>query len=759
MVATAQTRFQTRLRIDVSENVWHSGRVNTLLFFLGGRTVDQGTRGISPLPVLNKRTRTSLLALMVVSLPWLILSASAAPDPLPLSPIRRLREVSPEQAAKRLPVRLRGVITFCDSRADLGLFVHDSTGSIYVKLGEGTNNINAGDDVEIKGRTGPGDFVPVVNADVVTILGRRELPVPDSVTYEEMATGNEDSQWVEVWGTVRAIVPTGQSHTLVELLTDGQRLSVLVTHFDFADPEQLIAATVRVRGVCRTRFNNRRQMRAPFLSATGSDDITVTTPAPSEVVEVPLTRLFHFNPSGYYGRRVRVQGAVAAQKGNSLFIQEDGEDLSIKTRNTKDFLPGDVVSVTGFPRVGQYSPVLEDAEVRLLGHRAPPAPKDVRIDEALSEDFDGELVRLRGRLMNRSQRGDEQVMVIEAENLILSARLDSAKADGAFNGLRNGSELELTGVCLAQPTENWNPSLLTPPESFQLLLRSSSDVAIIMYPPWWTLSRLLWMLGMMTVVLLAGFAWVFVLNRRVRQQTDIIQQKLQREAVLEERTRIAREFHDTLEQELVAITIQLETVADQFDEAPQIARQMLYLARNMTRRSLFEARRSVWDLRSHLLEHSTLVNAVIEVAKLMSASSRVPISVATSGTARKFPAQVENNLLRITQEALANALKHARATRINVNFVYAPGKVRLRIQDDGIGFDTNNSAIVYAGHFGLLDMCERAEKMGGSFSLVSDPGQGTAIVVECAEPGKSAARETRTVRHVHETADSHTETA
>ena len=111
--------------------------------------------------------------------------------------------------------------------------------------------------------------------------------------------------------------------------------------------------------------------------------------------------------------------------------------------------------------------------------------------------------------------------------------------------------------------------------------------SVIHNPPWWTLSRLLWMLVIMSVVLLAGFAWVFVLNRRVRQQTAIIQQKLQHEAMLEERTRIAREFHDTLEQELVAITIQLETVAAQFDTAPRVARQMLDLARNMSRRSLF----------------------------------------------------------------------------------------------------------------------------------------------------------------------------
>lgn len=675
-----------------------------------------------------------MLLLLLAGLVLLALTGKVAAEPaVPVSPVRQLRDLSPDQAAKRLPARLRGVVTFCDSRADVGMFVHDATGSIYVKLGEGTNNVNAGDFVEVEGRSGPGDYVPVVNADYVSVLGRRALPVPEPVTYEQLASGSDDSQWVEVRGKIRAVVPSAQDHTLIDLLTDGQRLSVLVTHFDVADPEKLIGATVRVRGVCRTRFNNHRQMRAPFLSVTASDEIIVSTPAPEEVVEVPLTQLFQFNPAGYYGRRVRVQGSVTAQNGSSLFIQDNGAALSIKTHQTNVFTPGDVVVVTGFPQVGQYSPVLEDAVVRQMGHRALPEPVNVRIDQLPSGDYDGELVRVKGRLMNRVQRGDEQVMVLEADNLILSARLDSAKAGNSFNALQIGSELVLTGVCLAQPTENWTPSILTPPESFQLLLRSAGDAVVIKNPPWWTLSRLLWTLGAMSVVLLAGFAWVFVLDRRVRQQTAIIQQKIQREAVLEERTRIAREFHDTLEQELVAITIQLETVADQFDVAPQVARQMLELAHNMTRRSLFEARRSVWDLRSHLLENRTLADALREVAKLMSASSRRAISVGTAGTPRKLPPRAENNLLRITQEALANALKHSRATEITVDLSYDPGKVWLRIQDNGVGFDTSKNDMVYAGHFGLLDMSERAEKMGGHFSVVSSPGEGTEVVAEYAE--------------------------
>jgi len=716
MPAIASNFSQASSWIEVPGDFWQNESMNTLDFRCAASPSALRAAILGGfLFALSGRADTNLTS---VPLPW-------------MTSIREIREVSPEQAARRYPALVRGVVTFCDARSDWGLFLHDATAGIYVKLGDGTN-FNVGDEIEVKGVSQAGDFVPLVFSQEIRVLGRAALPKPVPVTFEQLATGKEDSQWVEVRGEVRSIVPAVQEHTRLDLLLDGQRLSALVTHFDWPDSGKLIGATVRVRGVVRTRFNNKRQICAAYISVSSSEDVVVDIPASGEPVTVPLSRLLWFNSEGYYGRRVKVPGIVTEQKGNSLFIQDGGDGLYVKTDQTNALVPGDLVEATGFPLVGQYSPVLEDALVCRVGHAAPPTPINARMNQLVSADYECGLVRVRGTLMNQVQRAGEQVLIVEADNLILNARLEASKADRRFSQLQKGSELELTGVCLAQPMENWNPSIATRPETFQLLLRSASDVVVVHNPPWWTLARLLWIVAIMGVVLSAGFAWVVVLDRRVRKQTAIIQQKLQREAVLEERTRIAREFHDTLEQELVAITIQLETVAAKFDEAPRTARQMLELARNMSRRSLFEARRSVWDLRSHLLENSNLVNAVAEVAKLMSRSSGVPIEVENSGVSRRLPPQMENNLLRITQEALANALKHARATRIVVRLDFQPAKVCLSVTDDGVGFEADNQSVIYGGHFGLLDMSERAEKMGGRYTMISAPGQGTEIRVEVA---------------------------
>jgi len=667
-----------------------------------------------------------------------LLAGADTPVPLCLTNAQQIRQLTPEQAEKRIPVRLRGVVTFSDWYADGGIFVQDATAAIYLHMPQDLKT-PVGQVVEVEGVSAAGDFVPMVENSIVKPVATAPLPAPHQVSFQQMATGKEDSQWVEVRGVVRSVVPATLGRMRVDLLIDGQRLSALISHLETNAAARLVNAVVRMQGIGRSRFNGKRQLRAPWMCVSGPANLVVETPSPGEPVEVPLTSLLQFNSEGYYGRQVKVKGVVTQQKGGSLFIVDQGRGLFVKAEQTTPMSPGDLVEVIGFPVLGPHAPVVEDAVFRKIGTRPTPVPQVVTANQLLSEDFDAGLVRVRARLVNRVERLDEQILVLAAANLILNAHLDTSKADGRFNELENGSELELTGVCLIQPLETWNPSLPSRPETAQLLLRSQADIVVIRNPPWWTLSRLFWMLAIMTVVLLAGLSWVVVLDRRVRKQTEIIQQKLQREAVLEERSRIAREFHDTLEQELAAITIQLDTVSAQFEESPRVARQLLDLARNMSRRSLVEARRSVWDLRSHLLENSSLVNALTELAKPLAAAARVEILVQTAGTPRKLAVQLENNLLRVAQEAITNALKHAHAAKLIVELTYAPGRIRLRISDDGIGFDVNDPLPFSEGHFGLLDMSERAEKMGGSLAVKSAPGRGTEIVVEVANKESSDA--------------------
>jgi signal transduction histidine kinase len=357
------------------------------------------------------------------------------------------------------------------------------------------------------------------------------------------------------------------------------------------------------------------------------------------------------------------------------------------------------------------------------------------------EVIEGVLVRVEASLINRVEGPLGQTLVLQSSNIVFTAHLETPYADDRFKTIKLGSQVALTGVFVAQPPGKWTPPLnrtreevipnlnYEPPESMQILLRSSADIEILREPPWWTLARLLWMLGVMSLVLFAGLAWVVVLDRRVHRQTRIIEEKVKREGVLEERDRIAREFHDTLEQELASITIQLDAVDAQFNSSPETAHRLLGLARFFSRRSLSEARRSVWDLRSHLLENSDLPTALREMAIPLAEAAGVEIVVQSTGVPRKLPAVAEHNLLRISQEAIANALKHSGAQQIIIVLEYEPAQIKLRISDDGRGFDIATAGQASSGHFGLLDMRERAEKIGARFSLASQPGHGTEILL------------------------------
>ena len=205
-------------------------------------------------------------------------------------------------------------------------------------------------------------------------------------------------------------------------------------------------------------------------------------------------------------------------------------------------------------------------------------------------------------------------------------------------------------------------------------------------------------------------------------------------AVLEERARLAREIHDTLAQGFVGISSQLDAVAMCMPEDPAPARKYLDVARRMARHSLTEARRSVMDLRASVLEGQDLASALESGTRLWAAGSGVEISLDVSGPRRQLPEEMEQHLLRIAQEAVTNVLKHAGASQIWLKLHMEARRLYLRVVDDGRGFDEAGAFNAMGGHFGIIGMRERAERLGGELKLVSHPGEGTQVEVTAPLP-------------------------
>jgi signal transduction histidine kinase len=195
-------------------------------------------------------------------------------------------------------------------------------------------------------------------------------------------------------------------------------------------------------------------------------------------------------------------------------------------------------------------------------------------------------------------------------------------------------------------------------------------------------------------------------------------------AVSNERSRLARDFHDTLAQGLAGIILHLETAAE-ICPSPK-AKPHIAAATELARESLVEARRSIRALRPAGLDGRTLADALAEVTDRLARRSASRFRVRTQGAPMRLPGDIEAALLRIVSEAVTNAAKHAQAREVEVELTYEHPTVRAAVRDDGIGFDAATEA---RRNVGLSSMRERAQAIGAALTIASEPRGGTEVLV------------------------------
>jgi signal transduction histidine kinase/ligand-binding sensor domain-containing protein len=205
-----------------------------------------------------------------------------------------------------------------------------------------------------------------------------------------------------------------------------------------------------------------------------------------------------------------------------------------------------------------------------------------------------------------------------------------------------------------------------------------------------------------------------------------------------ERTRMARELHDTLLQGMSGIAMQLRAIRSRLDSAPEGPRRDLERLEDTVTRCLEEARRAVWDLRDQGRRDSALGPALARFARRLFRPVRTGYDLKIEGPPRHLPNAVEDELFRIAQEALRNAVAHAQATLVRIRVCYDVDTVTLTVSDDGVGFDSSTSHPEKSGHFGLAGLHERADKIGARLEIRSAPGTGTTVEVVAPAPGGRA---------------------
>ncbi len=223
---------------------------------------------------------------------------------------------------------------------------------------------------------------------------------------------------------------------------------------------------------------------------------------------------------------------------------------------------------------------------------------------------------------------------------------------------------------------------------------------------------------LLVAVLIAGLAYGIYRLRLRRVQGEF-------NAVLQERNRIAREIHDTLAQDFVAVSLQLEVTSQLLRaNAAEAAQQQIDSTRMLVRDGIRDARESIWALRAG----QSGGDLPARLQSLAETQERPPLILSVTGAYRALAPSVEKEVLRIAKEAVSNSRRHANATSIRVDLLYSEDAVVLTVRDDGAGFDVDRGA-ARTGHYGLRGMTERAGSMGALLTVTSAPGQGSTVVL------------------------------
>lgn len=630
------------------------------------------------------------------------------------------------------PVRLQGVVLLPPPPGGNSFVLADDTACIYVEADHALcAGLERGVVAAIRGLAMQRRFAPFVTAEAVSVQGTGVIPPPKGVEFGDLLTGQHDAQWVEISGTVRRVEAGG----VMELAADGGRLRVQCRKTGAVQIP--VDADVRVLGVVFYQFSRSGQMIRPMLIVPDLQAIEIAIPPPAEIPLKRIDRLLSFSADGSFGHRVKVHGVVTHQlPGEALWLEEDGRAVRVNLDDSRIYVPGEAVEVAGFVRLGGYSPEMEDVQVTRLAFGAPPSPTLLE-SPAAAPDHDAGLVTLRGRLIEKTRVPEGLKLVFSSHNHDFPALLKHSGTKVSFiDHWEVGSLMNVTGICgVSRLHETTHPGTVEPTE-FDLIMRSAADIVVLERPPWWNVQRRAWALAALGLAL-GMIAIVTVWRSRSKlRQTAAARRQSETEfaAILAERNRIAREIHDTLAQDLGAILLQHEMLKDLVPVGSE-AQAHLIEANEITRGALVEARESIWNMRSQALEDHGLGGALAGVLDQLTDNDGIDGDIEISGEPFLLPPMVENNLLRIGQEAITNAVKHASAKRIDVLLEYTPNHVILRVHDDGHGFDPG-AVHPEDRHFGLVGMRERASELGANLRLDSSPDHGTTLILELPIPDR-----------------------
>lgn len=635
-----------------------------------------------------------------------------------------------QRQARLVNVRIRGVVTYSDLvNNEWCIYVQDQSGSVRVQGRQrlsGTH-LPIGEWVELTGAPVITETGVELLAHGFTPLGAGELPLPIRYPADTATAPLAEGSWSEWEGVGRAMLAPNR----LLLMTRAGNAEVYTGSLATSLLTNWVNARVRVRGVMLQRPN-------PLLLLPGERYLQIVDPPPDDSFSapaLPIAAVRNLELDMALARRIKVAGIVTCRRGDRMVVQDQSGGVTVKIDSSAPVKVGEGIELVGFPGERPGGIELSGALWRSNAGQVSVHPIPLGLDDFVPAENNNRLVSVEATLLAFHLGNELQTLDVQSGPRAFQVSLPVAQ--GQLPPIAAGSRLRLTGVVLAdvmataQATVAEDRGLMG---SVELWLRDPADVVVIERPPWWNWKYTVASGGVAVAILVGAVIWIRTLRQRVDQRTHELREtmsKLQREtqisATLAERDRLAGEIHDSIEQGLSAIMLQMDAAAHSVGK-PEVVRHYLMMARNMANFSRTEVQHAVWDMQSPLLENSDLPTALRRMAADISAGDSPRVSVEITGAVQTLPSPVEHHLLRIAQEAMTNAVKHGSPTQIWLALEYAPGQVKLTVRDDGTGFKPE-AVSDDGGHFGLHGMRNRAQKLAARLSLTSKPGAGTCIEV------------------------------
>lgn len=672
---------------------------------------------------------------------------SEAPPPV-LTTAEQVHRLTREEATRATKALIHGVIT-CALPQYEAVVVQDSTRGVYVSdvgasLGEPPG---LGELVEIEGVTDPGEFAPHLRARRLKRLGIGALPQPVRASWDQLSNGSLDTQYVEIDGVVTAV-----RANLVTLLTHGGRIQATLGGSSLGDLTQYENSIVRVRGCLFATWDaSTHQVRVGEIRVF-SASITVSEPAPADVFAIGLKRaseLLLFDPRASALRPVKVAGQIVQEREGEYYMMDGANGFRFILKEPAQFQISDLVEVVGFPSLTGPSPVLQEAVARKTGTAGLPAAKPLSAEGLFRAENDATRVSVQGVLVGLSAHGQTLEMQVGLRRFLARVAMSNSLASAqpsppgvlAVSPIKVplGSQVELTGVYAGH---GGNRTTGTETDSFELLLNSASDLRVLARPPFWTLPRLMVLIGALIGVLAVALVWIRLLHHQVQARTAQLRDEMrereqaeQQHALAQERARIARDLHDDLGSSLTEISL-LATTSPGLELPAEETSERLGVIAGKSRSIIHTLDEIVWAVdpqRDTLASVARYLASYVE-EYLVGLNVACRVQIPNTFPEEAVSGEVRHDLFLAVKEALNNAVRHGGATEIGFSVRLFNEGIEISIKDNGSGFDP---LIRTQGH-GLANLRSRLEKLGGRCELVSSPGAGTTVSFQLLLPAHNA---------------------